>query len=398
MRERLTVSFVLLTLVVLVVAGIVRGFVLDGSIRETESRHVAREAATLSAIIEARQTYGQPVDEEFLSGFAGAGTRIEYDATEGTNVVVTDPDFEDGDDTVSTTVRLGSDEQLTLTRAPETANGLWGDVWSLVLLIALLLAAAGLCAYLIARQLSAPFRQLASAAAALGRGRFELDLPHSRVPEVQAISRALGTSAGQLRAQVARERAFALHASHVLRTPLTAMRMELEGLALDTNLPSEARGTIRRCVKVVDELDVVAGQLVELTRSAALVEGSEITLHDLATQAAQRWADELDEDGRTLTAVVEGAVDTKYTPGPVEQVLDGLLADMVRHCSGPVHLGFEGDDVSLRLEVCSPECTQRHDEVHETLIEQVGTLVEALGGRLQASPGGHEVKVLLPRR
>ncbi|HRD61866.1 MAG TPA: hypothetical protein PL137_13235, partial [Nocardioides sp.] len=83
-----------------------------------------------------------------------------------------------------------------------------------------------------------PFRQLAVAAGQLGRGRFDLDLPRTRIPEARAIRDALLTSAGQLQERLTSEQAFAEHASHVLRTPLTGLRLELEDLAGRPDVPA----------------------------------------------------------------------------------------------------------------------------------------------------------------
>ena len=126
------------------------------------------------------------------------------------------------------------------------------------------------------------------------RGRFDLELPRTRIPEARAISNALRTSALQLEDRVHRERDFAEHASHVLKTPLTGLRLELEDLTLRDDVPADVKETAARSLAAIDEVSNVAGELVELSRKGSLVAGAELPLVDLASQLAQRWADRLD--------------------------------------------------------------------------------------------------------
>ena len=253
-------------------------------------------------------------------------------------------DDDNPDDAIQTTVDAGGGT-LTVTQAGDVLGDLTardkGSLGFLVLLVALLAAVVG---YVMARLLSGPFRQLAGAAEQLGRGRFDLDLPRTRIPEAKAISQALLTSAGQLQERLASEQAFAEHASHVLRTPLTGLRLELEELAQRDDLPADVRQSATRSVGRIDAMDDVAGDLVALARRGALVAGAEIPLRDLATACAQTWADALGEQDRQLTAAVEGNIETTYTPGPVEHILDLLLADVLKRGQGPVRMVFDANE------------------------------------------------------
>jgi signal transduction histidine kinase len=199
-------------------------------------------------------------------------------------------------------------------------------------------------------------------------------------------------SAAQLEARLAREREFAEHASHVLRTPLTGLRLELEDLTLRDDVPADVREAARRCIERVDAVNASAGELVALTRSAALVEGAETTVADLARQVAQQWSDQLG-GRRQVTAVVEGDLSLRLTPGPMEQLLDLVLAD-VRRGSGPARLVFIGEagHVRVRLAPGTMPGEGRRDGV-----DAAAVLAGSQGGRVTGSDGG-EVEVLLPRR
>ena len=397
MRKRLTLAFVLVTLLLLAAAGAVRTVTLEGLLREREGEHIFRETVTLGAVVEQRLRTGAPVDEHFLADYVGDDTQIEYVPLDGETVVVDGPGYRDGGDGVQSTYSL-ADGTVTIRESGGVISGLWRDDTSAALvLLGLLAVVAAVIGYLISWSLSAPFQRLAVAASALGRGRFDLDLPRGGVPEARAISEALRSSAVALRDRLEREQEFAMHASHVLRTPLTGLRLQLEEMTLDTDLPDATRAAAVRCMEAVDEVNEVAGDLVDLSRRG-LIGGAQIPLRDLATSSAQRWADELGEHDRGLTAAVEGDIELTFTPGPIEQILDLLLRDAVRHGQGDARLIFEGD-ARGHLRIVVREKREAVDG--DDLVEEARSVVEALGGRLQTVPGPDdttEIVALLPRR
>ncbi len=398
MRPRLTASFVVLSVVLLLGALWLRAYNEHGVIRTHESRELRSEATTLALLIDHRDQLGEPVDRVFLAGLVDGPERLEYDDGDGDPVVVEGDDYDTGSDSIETTVDVG-DGSLTLSQSggviDELSDDDRGSLGFLVLLVVLLAAMVG---YVMARLLSAPFRQLAGAAGQLGRGRFDLDLPRTRIPEARAISQALLTSAGQLQERLASEQAFAEHASHVLRTPLTALRLELEELAQRDDVPADVRGSAARSLGRIETMDAMAGELVALARRGALVAGAEIPLRDLATQCAQTWADALAEQDRPLTAAVEGNLDMTYTPGPVEHILDLLLADVLKRGQGAVRMVFEADNEGhLSIELSCAEERQVFGPHVDLPITQARAVVTALGGRLTGETPAH-LSILLPRR
>jgi signal transduction histidine kinase len=403
MRERLTASFVLLAIVLLVAAGLVRSFVLKDLVREQEYGHLRQETELVAAIVSDRTSAGGDVDVTFLERLVGTGARLEYDAPGRTPLVVRGAGYTGTDDPatdMSSSRRVGGGT-ITLSESDAVVRGILGrDLGSLMALFLLIAVVAGIVGFVIASALSAPFQRLAEAAGNLGRGRFDLELPRTRVPEARAISNALRASAMQLEDRVHRERDFAEHASHVLKTPLTGLRLELEDLTLRDDVPSDVRRTASRNLAAVEQVSAVASELVELSRRGSLVAGSELTLVDLATQLAQRWADRLGTRNRHLSAAAEGNLALTYTPGPVEHVTDLLLADVVRRSAGGVRLVFHGEEgghLRIRVEAESP-ADDHHGGERLDRVAQARTVVEALGGRVTGDAPAAGVDVLLPRR
>ncbi|MCY7394610.1 MAG: hypothetical protein LH468_00430 [Nocardioides sp.] len=403
MRERLTLSFIALTVAAVTGALFMRSYALTGVLTERESREAAQQVQTVRLAVEQHLELRRPVDARFLSDLVWDDYRIEFVRPGQAPISVEGESFsatEDVDDDLSTLVPAGGGS-LTLTQSGDVVNDLIDDDRRSILVLLLLVGViAGLVGYVVARMLASPFRKLAVAGELLGRGRFDLELPRSRMVEVQAVSTALLGSAGRLQERLSREQDFAQHASHVLRTPLTGLRLELEELSLRDDLPGDAQETVVRSLDRIDSMNVVAGELVELSRRGALVAGSELPLRELATLCAQRWADTLAEHDRPLTAAVEGHPETTYTPGPVEHILDLLLTDVLRRGQGPVRMVFDSDgDGALKIRItCTGELKQGRGAGVEEPVNQARTVVTALGGRLTGENPADGLEILLPRR
>ena len=404
MRERLTAAFIVLSVALLLGAGLVRTYVLHDLIREQVAGQLSQEAELVAAIVADRTAAGDSVDEAFLSSLVGPRERLQYDADGAAPVVVTGADHEgdDGDQDISASAAVDGGGRITVAESSSVIHDVIGrDIGSIAALFLLIGVAAGISGFLIATALSAPFQRLAVAAAALGRGRFDLDLPKTRIPEARSIANALGSSALALEDRVHRERAFAEHTSHVLRTPLTGIRLELEELSLHDDLPPDAQETVRRCLDRVEEVSAVAAELVEITRRGSLVVGAEVPLSELAAQLAQRWTDQLATRNRELTAAVEGDLTLTYTPGPVEHATDLLLTDVERRGTGAVRIVFNAaPDGHLRVSVLSAGRTPGTELGGETVdrMSQVRAVVEALGGRVIGDHPADGIEVLLPQR
>jgi signal transduction histidine kinase len=403
MRERLTLAFVVLSILLLLGAGFVRSFILRDLIREQEGVHVQQQVVLVAKVVSARQQEGGAVDRGFLSGLVDDDGRLVYTPANAAPVVVTGENYEstDPDEDLAASAAV-ADGAVTVGQSPALLRDVAGrDIGSVLVTFLLIGVLAGLIGFLISRRLSEPFRQLAVAAAALGRGRFDLDLPRTRIPEARAIAQALATSAGQLEDRLRRERDFAQHASHVLRTPLTGLRLELEDLTLRDDVAPDVQESARHGLASVDEVNAVVGELVDISRRGSLVAGAELSLVDLATQLAQRWSDRLAERDRSLTASAEGDLALSYTPGPVEHVLDLVLAEVVDRSSGAVRIVFHGEDSGhLRVVVTATGPARAADVSGQpgTRLEQARGVVAALGGRIIGDDPAQGVEVLLPRR
>jgi methyl-accepting chemotaxis protein len=412
MRERLTAAFVVACLVVGVAVFSARAITLTSAFRHDAWQTLRDQARATAAGIDQRVQDRQQVDAAFLDHFTGHDIRIDYRAADLTHVVTSGPDYvgdqvkagapsTDGThDLIATASTSGGGVVLLERDSSSTTSLVFADPTEIVVLFLLLVVVAGAVGFLISRILSEPFRQLAKAAGMLGRGRFELDLPHSRIPEAQSIAMALEVSAAQLRDRLAGGQALAEQASHTLRTPMTSLRLELEDLSLYGELPPDVQEAIDRCIGKIDSLDMVTDELVQLARSTARVEGAGISLRELATTSTQRWADELSHQHRALTAAVEGELDMTFTPGPVEHILELLLMHTMHRSRGAVRLVYAaGEDghLQIRLTSAGRDSLRGRMANADSPYNRARAVVSALGGRTEGEDPSAGVVIWLPR-
>lgn len=400
MRERLTIAFVALAVVVILVAGLVRAFTLRDLIEERESETLDRTAQVVAVMVANAERDGDPVTPAFLEPLTDESTAIAVEREGLPPVVARGASYdvaEEADDTIGR--ETVGQTMVTVRQSGTVIQDILGrDLGALAALLLMLLLFAAAVGFLLAGYLSRPFVALAESAEALGRGRFDLELPNSTIPEARAIATSLMASSVRLEDSIKRDRAFFHHASHVLRTPLTGMRLELEELSMRTDLAEDVRRTASRCVGEVQRLDGVVDDLLEFARGRSLVAGAEISLAALGSRIAQHWRDRLPES-IDVRAYVDGGGDARLTPGPVEQLLDHVLADVTATAAGPVSLRFAGqpEHVRIRIEGGRPRGGAKPQDRNGA--DSAKAMVEALGGRLSGevlSEAGLEI--LLPRR
>jgi signal transduction histidine kinase len=271
---------------------------------------------------------------------------------------------------------------------------------------AALVALAVLAALVLARRLVAPLDRLAAAAGVLGQGDFAARAPRAGMHELDAVADALDRTAERLGDLVARERAFSADASHQLRTPLAAMRIELEALELRGEELPAALYQVGRLQQTVETLLAVARDAPR--REAAT------DLAALADELAGRWRGPLAAEGRPLAVrVLSDDHVARASSRVVGEALEVVLHNALKHGAGPVTVTLRDAAGLLAIDVADagpgfdgdPEAafTRRGGDAdgdgHGIGLALARSLVQAEGGQLLVSRAGPEpvVTVLLPR-
>src|SRR6185295_12731300 len=113
--------------------------------------------------------------------------------------------------------------------------------------------------------------------------------------EVDEVGAALDATAARLDELLQRERAFSADASHQLRTPLQALRIELEAAELRGDAPPEVQTALRQ----VDRLEATIATLLAVARDVPR-RGSAIDMGAVLEAARDRWHGPLAAESRPL--------------------------------------------------------------------------------------------------
>ena len=187
------------------------------------------------------------------------------------------------------------------------------------------LAAVFLVSLWLARSVTRPLADLERAAARLGDGDLAARAPvRSGPPEVRLLAEELNATAARLQELVGAQQAFVADASHQLRTPLAALRLRLENLEDEVDAAAAedvegARVEVQRLTRLVDGLLTLAR--AEQGASAP----ADVDVGDVISGRRDSWAAFAGERGVRIEAQVEPGLRARATPGRLEQVLDNLL-------------------------------------------------------------------------
>jgi signal transduction histidine kinase len=185
-------------------------------------------------------------------------------------------------------------------------------------------------AWALASSLARPLRNLGSTARRLGTGDLNARADVTGPRDVAEVAHAMNAMAADVAAGVESQKDFVANASHQLRTPLTGLRIRLEGIAAEGG--SAARSAAA-ALQEVDRLGDLVDDLLLLARSATT--DSPAVRVDLAAcvhDAVQRWRPRAGEREQLMRASAAAPVEIWADPDDVSGVLDNLIENSIAYC------------------------------------------------------------------
>jgi len=274
-------------------------------------------------------------------------------------------------------------------------NAMWG--W-LTLTGVGCLAVAALLSVRLARWVSRPLGTLGQAAARLGGGELAVRADTEHGPQqVQRLAETFNWMAERIETLVHGHRSWIADVSHQLRTPLTALRLRLDLLAVDVpddRAAAELAGAqeeIARLSRLVDGLLAVA------RAETSLPNRSPVRADTVARERVGAWEPVAAERGVSLTVRAAEPVTIPLGEGDLEQVLDNLVANALEAVSENGTVTIEVTQAKGRARVCVvDDGPGMSEELKATAFHRYGHpeprgngLGLAIVHRLTAANGGH---------
>ncbi|MBK8294910.1 MAG: HAMP domain-containing histidine kinase [Solirubrobacterales bacterium] len=347
MRYRLVVAIAGVAAMAVVLFAVPLGFVLNQTYRDQELLKLQRDAVEATRSVDISGQGGDPIElpasTDRLTVYGSRGQELAGQGLPATSAQARTAFREarivtgSGDGQFSVAVPLLNNERVggvLVAERDDSAVGLRErNTWLALVVFAVgLVALATMAALLMARHLARPLERLAKAAGNVDRRGLIEGIPLSGIGELDAIATALSQSARRLEETLARERTFSADASHQMRTPLAALRIELESLQLEEQPPEQVEAAIQqvdRLQNTIDTLLMVARDMPRGDRVADLVK--------IVEQVRKGWEAKLVSGERSIRVPsADSLVAAAADPVVVDQVLYVLVENAVRHGSGQV--------------------------------------------------------------
>jgi signal transduction histidine kinase len=243
---------------------------------------------------------------------------------------------------------------VVLVRPTDWLDHRLATLWAWLTLVSVVaLAAAGLTATWLARWVSRPLGALEAATRRLGSGELSArSSADAGPPEVRRLASNFNSMAGRLETLVTGHKAMMADVSHQLRTPLAALRLRLDVLALQAPEPladelAGAQDEIARLSRMVDGLLAVV-RAENVTSAQVLVQVDAVIQDRVAA-----WLPAAEERPVHLEVTVAEPVSARLGEGHLEQVLDNLLANALEAvpADGHIRVGAAGAGPMIRITV-----------------------------------------------
>lgn len=174
------------------------------------------------------------------------------------------------------------------------------------------------------RRLVDPIRELENAAHLLGSGDLDVRVDVDDPPELKEVADAFNVLASRLEQLLIEEREAVADLSHRLRTPLTSLRLQSEGLGD----PTERADVLAQ----VDRLEQSIDQLIVASRSRGKASQARCPLDEVVAKRAMFWKVLADEEGRAIELNLDApGVELALPAEEVEAVVDALTGNVFSH-------------------------------------------------------------------
>ena len=194
------------------------------------------------------------------------------------------------------------------------------------------LCLAMLGAYVIVSRLNRPLRQMAAAAAMVGRGETPPRLDEDGPLELSDLARTFNQMSRDLQELDADRALILAGVSHDLRTPLARLRLGIE-------MSGASSADVDAMVSDIEDMDRIIGQFLEFSRSDGGEPIDTVALHELARELSTHYA----RRGTQLSIAAEQPAFARARPQALRRAVINLVENALRYAgdSPALEVGIE---------------------------------------------------------
>jgi two-component system sensor histidine kinase BaeS len=232
-----------------------------------------------------------------------------------------------------------------------------------------LLALGGIAVFLsiiFSRKMTRPIKALISAAASIEEGDFSSRVGASGDDELANLSEAFNRMAQKLGVQEALRRKLTSNIAHELRTPLSAVRGELE--AMMDGLISADKEALQSLYAEIGRLKSILEGIEDLSlaeASSLTIRKVDLKLHSFLRSIAERFGKAFMDKGVTLELFCDDDAAASSDPDKLSQIIINLLSNALKATEkgGRVWIKAMRDKAEVRLEVGDTGCGIRESDL-----------------------------------
>lgn len=346
MRRQIERISLVMSLVVVLSTTLISLFLGVSTVRGLQEHQVQWEAGLIAGHVAGRVGAGDPVDADYLSQFVlhGSSVRVKSPTIDVALRMVGQQDA------MKASTRLGD---LTVIVGHDD-TGLRDEIAAVLRAASVVSLLVVLLAWFLgrmwARRLQVIFDDFVQTADRLSSGDIRLTGRRFGLAELDQVAQALEDSAMRIQDLLVVERRLVSEASHQLRTPITALSLQLEEIQETADDPEAVRAGAADALRQVARMTEAIEELIAVRRGQESPAHSE-AIGQLLEPVLSEARTTLGSLGRELITHLPSEPSVGVNAGALRHVVSILLDNATEHGRGTVRLDAEVSGDWLQLAV-----------------------------------------------